>query len=124
MNARLLVVLVMALPLALGAAPLKKGKPVHPQVDASEACDVCHRDVTPDIVDAWYASRHGLMNVKCFVCHGAIGPDFVRRAPLSRCVGCHNDKVESLAKPFFKGKDCFSCHAGHELNPHKIGGGQ
>lgn len=124
MKARLWLSLLVALPLALAAAPPKKAKPAHPQVDTQEACDVCHREVTPEVVDAWYQSRHGLMNVKCFVCHGTIGPDFMRRAPASRCLGCHNDKVESLANPFFKGKDCFSCHTGHELNPHKIGGGQ
>jgi len=119
-------VVLLLLPLLLAAAPAKKAKVVHPEVDQQEACDVCHREVTPEVVEAWYQSRHGLFNVKCFVCHGSIGADFTRRAPTSRCVGCHNDKVESLSLPFFSGKDCFACHAGHELNPHKLakGGGK
>jgi len=117
---------ILLLPLLLAAAPAKKAMVVHPDVDPNEPCDVCHKEVTPEIVDAWYESKHGMNNVKCFVCHGPLGPEFMRRAPVNRCVGCHGDKEASMALPFFKGKDCFSCHAGHELNPHKLvkGGGK
>jgi hypothetical protein len=124
MKQKLALCLVLALPLLLGLAPPKKTKAGHPQVEEGETCDSCHREITPEVVEAWFRSRHGLNNVKCFVCHGSTGQDFMRRAPISRCVGCHGDKVEAMSKPFFAGKDCFACHSGHELNPHLSGGGQ
>lgn len=124
MKNRLWLVLITALPLAFGMVPAKKAKVTHPEVGEEETCDSCHREVTPEVVEAWFQSRHGMNNVKCFVCHGPVGPNFTRRAPVERCLGCHGDKVASMAKPFFAGKDCFSCHSGHELNPHKMGGGQ
>ncbi|MGQ9494795.1 MAG: hypothetical protein ACUVRY_00805 [Thermoanaerobaculaceae bacterium] len=124
MKTRLLVVGVIVIPFLLGAAPPKRAKPAHPKVGQEESCDTCHKEVTPKVVEAWHQSPHGLNNVKCFVCHGSVEQDFTLRAPVTRCVGCHGDEVEAMTNPFFAGKDCFSCHSGHELNPHKIGGGQ
>ncbi len=93
----------------------------HPEIDDQwETCDNCHADVTPDIVDAWYASHHGINNVKCFMCHGSAGKDFVTQPGTVRCASCHNDWVESMATDFMAGKSCFSCHTPHALNPHKV----
>ncbi len=132
--ASLTVVLGMA---ALAAAapqrPAAKGrgktaapavvKPAHPEVDPAEACDACHAEVTPQVHQEWFAGRHGMNNVKCFVCHGSVGADFVRRAPVERCIGCHGEQVASMAHPVMAGKDCFSCHPPHLLSPHRLARG-
>jgi len=125
---RLPVVLWLATVLLVGVAlagpPGKAGKAapkrVHPQVDPSEACDACHSDATPQVVAEWFAGKHGMNNVKCFVCHGSVGADFVLRAPAQRCIGCHAEEVASLAHPTLAGKDCFSCHPPHLLSPHRL----
>jgi len=103
---------------ALAGPAAKKRVKGHPEVDVAEACDTCHADVTPEVVDNWYLSKHGVNNVKCFVCHGSVGKDFVRRAPIDRCVGCHAEEVASMAQPGLAKKDCFSCHPAHTLSPH------
>lgn len=120
---RRILTLAIAVVLAVSLAPAAAGKPqakkaVHPDVDTSEACHSCHEGVTPEVVEEWQASDHGMMNVLCFVCHGSTGSDFRKKASADRCVGCHAEKVESMKTPFMKGKDCFSCHPPHALNPH------
>lgn len=92
--------------------------PVHMEVPAEETCTGCHQDVTPEVYEAWYAGRHGLMNVKCFVCHGSTGEDFRRQPPVERCQGCHAAQVESMAGSWMAGKSCLSCHPPHLLSPH------
>jgi len=118
----LLAPAVLVVGVALAGSPRKPGKAApqraHPQVDPTEACDVCHTDATPEVVAEWFAGKHGVNNVKCFVCHGSVGADFVLRAPASRCIGCHAEEVASLAHPTLTGKDCFSCHPPHLLSPH------
>jgi hypothetical protein len=100
-------------------APRKAARSGHPGgVDAAEDCALCHAEVTPELHRRWFDSKHGLNNVKCTVCHGSAGADFRRRPDAARCRGCHADQAETLKQPFFKGKDCFACHAGHSLNPH------
>lgn len=95
-------------------------KPPHPEVDATEACDSCHAEATPQVYQEWFAGKHGMNNVKCFVCHGSVGADFVRRAPEERCIGCHGEQVASMDHPVMAGKDCFSCHSPHFLSPHRL----
>ena len=93
----------------------------HPEVDGAvtaDACDVCHSEVTPEIYGEWYQSQHGLLNVKCFVCHGSTGDDFTDKPTMDRCVGCHADQVETMAMPFMKDKGCFTCHPAHALMAH------
>jgi len=93
----------------------------HPEVDGAvtaDACDVCHREVTPEVYSEWYESQHGMMNVKCFVCHGSTGDDFTVQPTADRCVGCHGDQVETMATPFMKDKGCFTCHPAHALMAH------
>lgn len=114
-----LALLVLPFPTALPAGKKAPGKTAHPPVEATDTCDGCHAELSPEVHQAWFESKHGLLGVKCFVCHGSAGSDFALKAPPSRCVGCHGEKVEALKTPFFKGKDCFSCHSGHTLNPHK-----
>lgn len=111
-----LLALAVAAPPASGAPTAKKA--THPEVDSGEACHSCHADVTPAVHQAWMSSAHGMNNVLCFVCHGSIGTDFVKRPKSDRCIGCHAAQIDSLKTPFMKGKDCFTCHTPHALSPH------
>ena len=114
----------VALSLAAGAEERLAEPAEHMEVEATDTCDGCQAEITPDIHEEWFGSRHGLMNVKCFVCHGAIGEDFMRKPSPERCVGCHFEQVESLDTPFMEGKSCFSCHPSHTLSPHRAGASQ
>lgn len=121
----LLLALVLASATALARPPAgvpAKGAPAgapHPAVDAAETCESCHSELTPETHAAWFESRHGLMGVKCVVCHGSVGPGFTRRPLADRCGGCHGEKAAQVAAGgFFKGKGCFTCHPPHALAPH------
>ena len=102
------------------AAAASGGTP-HPELDAADArmeCQVCHADMTPDVVNEWYSGPHGRFNVKCFVCHGTLDDNF-RSAPGDDfCRSCHDDQVKSMSKPLMAGNNCFSCHPPHLLVPH------
>ena len=92
----------------------------HPELDEKEAmidCVTCHAEMTPEVFAEWYAGAHGLMNVKCFVCHGSL--DDFRAAPgTAACISCHSEYLESA--PARGGTmDCFQCHPGHLLDPHR-----
>ncbi len=92
----------------------------HPQLDEQEtyvACSDCHRDVTPEIVEQWENSAHGIGLVKCYQCHGSY--DNMMRVPaVSNCSICHEDKVSNHTE----GKVCWQCHAAHGFAGHNQGG--
>jgi hypothetical protein len=90
----------------------------HPEVETWESCEDCHAEETPDEFQEWFAGKHGLNNVKCLVCHGSVGADFVIHPSQDRCLGCHGEKLASMQTSFMGGKNCFSCHPAHRLNPH------
>ena len=96
----------------------EEAEDAHPDVDLNTPCDVCHAEVTPDVVKMWYAGPHGEFNVKCFVCHGSIGEDFTMQPDAMRCVACHADQVETMESQMMSGATCFTCHHQHILNPH------
>ena len=120
--ALLLCLLLALLSFSLGTAPqtvhATEAADEHPEMEPRETCDGCHQDVTPDEYQAWFTGKHGLNNVKCFVCHGAVGANFAARPSQIRCLGCHSEKLESMKTSFMEGKDCFSCHPPHALSPH------
>jgi hypothetical protein len=126
MRARLpipfLLVALLAVPLAASAQGTSRakgdGRAAHPKVDATQACEACHADATPVPVREWKSGTHGINLVKCFVCHGSTGADFERKPAVDRCTGCHAEQVASMRGPAMKGKDCFTCHAAHSLDPH------
>jgi hypothetical protein len=125
MRARLpipLLVVLLAAPLAASAQGTSRakgdGRAAHPKVDATQACEECHAEATPLPVREWKSGTHGINLVKCFVCHGSTGADFKRKPAADRCTGCHAEQVASMSGPAMKGKDCFTCHAAHSLNPH------
>jgi hypothetical protein len=114
--------LVLALALAAAPAAARERHPPVSAADAAEACEACHEKTTPAVVREWAAGRHGLLLVKCFVCHGSTGKDFALRAGADRCAGCHPAEVASAAAilPAKAGggasaKGCFSCHSPHSL---------
>lgn len=88
----------------------------HPEVDTAITCDGCHREMTPQVVADWFAGAHGKNSVKCFVCHGTTGEDFVRTPHALRCVGCHAEQVPDDTET--AAARCFTCHPGHLLSPH------
>ena len=121
-----LVALLVATLLAaapLGAAPPVAKGAAHPAVDAAESCEGCHAEVTPKPYQLWFDGRHGLMGVKCVVCHGSVGSGFTRKPKADRCGGCHGENAAAMSVPFSKGKSCFSCHHPHALNPHVAAAG-
>lgn len=96
----------------------------HPDIDTGISCAECHAGTHPEVVAAWEASAHG-MTVLCIVCHGSVSEDFVARPSTTACLSCHGEQVATMSGPFMSGKDCFTCHAPHALNPHAAGtGGQ
>jgi len=88
----------------------------HPEVDFSVSCTECHREATPEIVAQWENSKHGLVNVKCYVCHGDGEVEFSPKPTSDRCVGCHSRYEVDFSK--LAVKSCFSCHHGHTLKFH------
>lgn len=121
-------VLTAALSLALHVEAADR----HPDVggDPGVSCEECHAEATPRVTSEWQEGKHGLLLVRCLVCHGSRGADFVVRPAAGRCEGCH--PAEAAPVPPAKGKrkaapppDCFACHAPHGLaaaqgaaNPH------
>jgi len=123
----------VALALLLAAAPpAAKGSRAHPDAgpnDAADACETCHRTATPAVFREWEGGPHGTLLVKCFVCHGTTGADFVARPDARRCGACHGAAVASLERAAAPARAtaarCSPCHAPHTLaaalgerNPH------
>lgn len=98
--------------------PAAKAAKTHPDTGGDNDCQGCHRDMNPDVVADYEASRHGRGLVGCSVCHGATNAGFVAKPARDRCVACHATMVETLKTPVMKGKDCWTCHVPHRLNPH------
>lgn len=122
---RLLVLFAFILLPSFSQSPIQRPKPAaraakaaaHPDVGDNN-CTGCHRDLNPDVVADYEASKHGRGLVGCAVCHGATTAGFVAKPDESRCVACHAAKVDSLKTPVMKGKNCWTCHVPHRLNPH------
>ncbi len=73
-------------------------------------CAECHEDQEK----SWLNGKHGLMNVKCVVCHGAPEVNFTAAPGPDRCVGCHADAVADVRKKLpAKEQSCFFCHENH-----------
>lgn len=115
---RMIMVLILAA--AAVAAQRKAAPPAHPDIGgASGECLECHRSLSPEIAADWEKSKHGTRQVPCITCHNAVGANFLRKPGAEKCQACHGEAVETLREPGMRGKDCFSCHTPHGLNPHK-----
>lgn len=86
-------------------------------------CYTCHVKTTPKIAQNWYESKHGVMLVKCFVCHGqpdgkgsivySANPD-----PNYICRRCHDPAVTMMEQKFGMRAECNECHQYHSNSVH------
>jgi len=87
----------------------------HPDLDPDEKmqpCNACHVDVTPDLYEEWYNSRHGIAQVRCFQCHGNYD-ELVVKPGMQRCRVCHAQDIAGHSD----NKACWSCHPAHAFVP-------
>ncbi len=102
------------------AAPPPVTAPIaadHVDLDEQEMltpCADCHSVETPEIVDVWFNSTHGIANVKCYQCHGTY-EDMERVPDMARCESCHTDKIANCGD----GMACWQCHPAHRFTGHK-----
>jgi hypothetical protein len=103
--------LVVLVALVLPTAAFAAGK-THLKTDGQE-CSECHGKQE----QVWLEGKHGLMNVKCVVCHGSPEENFAARPGLARCRGCHGEQVADVEKRLpAKNRSCFSCHDNHAVS--------
>ncbi|BCB95909.1 hypothetical protein JZK55_08310 [Dissulfurispira thermophila] len=108
--------LILVLPLTVNAKDKK-----HIKTAEDQECYECHGTQ----MQVWQDGKHGLMNVKCVVCHGSTDKNFVSKPDIYKCRGCHGDKVSDVEKKLpLKLRDCFLCHDHHSVTPkfHTKGG--
>jgi len=78
-----------------------------------QECSECHVDQA----SVWFNGKHGLMNVKCIVCHGSTDKNFMAKPDVAQCIGCHGEEVEQVRmKTAQAEKTCFPCHDHHSLS--------
>ncbi len=86
-------------------------------------CYECHRKATPRTAQDWLESKHGVMLVKCVVCHGqpdgqgtipwAVNPDVD-----ATCRKCHDPSIRKMQEKFGLALDCNACHPFHNNSLH------
>lgn len=107
MRKLMVLLLLFFLPLSVSAEEKK-----HIKTSADQECSDCHLNQA----GAWQDGKHGLMNVKCVVCHGSPEENFIARPGVDRCLGCHGEQVEQSKRTKVKTeKKCFPCHDPHSL---------
>jgi hypothetical protein len=93
--------------------------------DSITDCYACHAKMTPKLAHDWYQSKHGLMLVKCFVCHGQ--PDGMGSIPFTAypdqrtvCRKCHDPAIQHAEENFGVDLDCNRCHPFHQNSLHHL----
>lgn len=86
-------------------------------------CYACHVKTTPKIAQDWYEGKHGVLLVKCFVCHGqpdgkgsvafSANPD-----PDTVCRKCHDPAVNRMEEKYGLRPQCNDCHPYHQNSIH------
>jgi hypothetical protein len=112
------------LSLAFSGTRCTWGQAQHGEVtDAQSDCYACHKKVTPKIAQDWNESKHGMLLVKCYVCHGL--PDGKGAVPFSAkpdakvaCQRCHAPAIERMYTKFGVREGCNSCHGFHTNSLH------
>lgn len=91
--------------------------------DAVADCYECHKKVTPKVAQDWFESKHGVILVKCFVCHGQ--PDQKGSIPFAAkpdidlvCKRCHEPAIVRMENKFGLGAKCYDCHPLHQNSMH------
>lgn len=86
----------------------------HPAAPGDQECVECHAEQA----EVWLSGKHGLMNVKCVVCHGDPETNFVGQPAMVKCRGCHSDQVQDVEKKRSSNEQsCFLCHDNHTVAP-------
>jgi hypothetical protein len=107
MRKLMVILLLLILPAAVSAAEKK-----HVKTSADQECSECHIDQAR----VWLEGAHGLMGVKCVVCHGSPEVNFTIKPGVDRCRGCHGDAVADIQKKLpAKEQTCFLCHEHHTV---------
>lgn len=96
----------------------------HPNApEGQNDCYTCHVKTTPKIAQDWFESKHGVVLVKCFVCHGS--PDGKGSLPFAAkpdaqliCQRCHAPAMERMKAKFGESTPCASCHPYHQNSMH------
>ena len=110
---------VLAAATTLAATPIKHL--IAP--DSAADCYECHKKATPKIAQNWYESKHGVVLMKCFVCHGQPDgkgsvPWSVVPSPTKVCRKCHDPAMKRMEQKFGLKPDCYSCHPFHQNSIH------
>ncbi len=91
--------------------------------DSAADCYECHKKATPKVAQDWFESKHGVMLVKCFVCHGQ--PDGKGSVPYALdpdvkgvCRKCHDPAMQRMEAKYGLGLECNSCHPFHQNSLH------
>lgn len=95
----------------------------HGEVPDGQDCYACHKKATPKVAQDWYESKHGVILVKCYVCHGQ--PDGKGATPFSVkpsvngvCQRCHAPAIDLMREKFGVQGNCESCHIYHANSLH------
>jgi cytochrome c553 len=87
-------------------------------------CASCHAKTTPREAQDWKESKHGVLLVKCFVCHGQ--PDGQGAIPFNAkpgykkiCAACHEPAINRMAAKYGEVTDCRTCHPRHQNPVHR-----
>ncbi len=93
-----------------------------PTEDAYD-CYGCHKKATPRIAQDWHDSKHGMLLMKCFVCHGQPGGEgsiswAVNPDPKAVCMKCHEPAMKRMEAKFGINPDCNRCHPFHQNSLH------
>ena len=93
--------------------------PEEAQID----CYACHLKITPKLAQDWFESKHGVVLVKCFVCHGQ--PDNKGAIPFAVtpsvdgiCRRCHDPAITRMQTKFGAQAKCYDCHPFHQNSMH------
>ncbi len=86
-------------------------------------CLECHVKTTPKTAQDWQESKHGVMLVKCFVCHGQ--PDGKGSVPFTvnpdvdaTCRKCHDPSITKMQNKYGVKENCKECHPFHNNSLH------
>jgi hypothetical protein len=102
---------IMLLMIAMPAVVSAKAPKGHVKTNNQE-CSECHANAAT----TWLNGKHGLMTVKCVICHGSTEKNFAAKPGIDRCNGCHEELVEQVKRrPTAGQKSCSPCHDHHSV---------
>ncbi len=86
-------------------------------------CVACHVKSTAKDTQDWKDSKHGVMLVKCVVCHGQPDgkgsiPFAAKPDPMLICARCHDPAIKRMEAKYGERPDCNSCHPHHQNPMH------